>query len=129
LTMEGNKAGLLVFPVAEFAGKLAAGALFASNRLIETNPDAVRAFVAGWVETVDYIRAHKAEAVKLQSAITGFPESVMAREYDLTIGMFTKACEVDAESLANLKRSLLDLQILSTPPGMSQLYTEPFLPK
>src|SRR5215470_5047745 len=108
LTMEANKTGRLLFPVTEFAGKLAAGALFASNRLIETNPDAVRAFVAGWVETVDYIRAHKAEAVKLQSAITGFPESVMAREYDLTIGMFTKACEFDAESLANLKRSFID---------------------
>jgi len=129
LTMEANKTGRLLFPVTEFAGKLAAGALFASNRLIETNPDAVRAFVAGWVETVDYIRAHKAEAVKLQSAITGFPESVMAREYDLTIGMFTKACEFDAESLANLKRSFVDLKILSTPPDMSKLYTEAFLPK
>ncbi len=129
LTMEENKTGRLLFPVTEFAGKLAAGALYASNRLIETNPNAVRAFVAGWIETVDYIRTHKAETVKIESAITGFPESVMSREYDLTIGMFTKACEFDPESLANLKRSFVDLKILSTPPDMSKLYTEAFLPK
>jgi len=85
--------------------------------------------VGGWVETVDYIRGHKAEVVKIQSSITGFPESVMAREYDLTIGMFTKACEFDEESLANLKRSFVDLKILPTPPDMSKLYTEAFLPK
>ena len=129
LTMEENKTGRLLFPVTEFAGKLAAGTLYASNRLIESNPAAVRAFVAGWIETVDYIRAHKAEAVKLQSAITGFPESVMTREYDLTIGMFSKACRFDPESLATLQRSFVDLKILPTPPDMSKLYTEAFLPK
>jgi NitT/TauT family transport system substrate-binding protein len=129
LAMEENKTGRMLFPVTEFAGKLAAGALYASNRLIETNPSAIRAFIAGWIETIDYIRAHKAEAVKMQSAITGFPESVMSREYDLTIGMFTKACEFDQESLENLKRSFIDLKILSTPPDMSKLYTEAFLPK
>jgi NitT/TauT family transport system substrate-binding protein len=129
LTMEENKTGRLLFPVTEFAGKLAAGTLFASNRLIESNPDAVRAFVAGWIETVDFIRANKAEAVKLQSAITGFHENVMTREYDLTIGMFSKACRFDPESLANLQRSFVDLKILPTPPDMSKLYTEAFLPK
>jgi ABC-type nitrate/sulfonate/bicarbonate transport system substrate-binding protein len=129
LTMEENKTGRLLFPVSAFAGKLAAGALFASNKLIETNPNAVRAFVAAWIETVDYIRGHKAEAVKIQSAVTGFPESVMAREYDLTIGMFTKACEFDEESLSNLQRSFVDLKILPAPPDMSKLYTTQFLPK
>ena len=82
-----------------------------------------------WIETVDYIRAHKAEAVKIESGITGFPESVMAKDYDLTIGMFTKACEFDAESLATLKRSFVDLKLLPSPPDMSKLYTEQFLPK
>ena len=89
----------------------------------------MRAFVAAWIETVDYIRAHKAEAVKIESGITGFPESVMAKDYDLTIGMFTKACEFDTESLATLKRSFVDLKLLDSQPDMSKLYTEEFLPK
>ena len=129
LAMEENKTGRLLFPVSKYEGNLASGTLYASNNLIKTNPDAVRAFVAAWIETVDHIRAHKAEAVKIESGITGFPESVMAKDYDLTIGMFTKACEFDAELLATLKRSFVDLKLLDSPPDMSKLYTEEFLPK
>jgi ABC-type nitrate/sulfonate/bicarbonate transport system substrate-binding protein len=129
LSMEENKTGRLLFPASKYEGKLASGTLYASNNLIKTNPDAVRAFVAAWIETVDYIRAHKAEAVKIESAVTGFSENVMAKNYDLTIGMFTKACEFDAESLATLKRSFADLKLLDSPPDMSKLYTEEFLPK
>jgi ABC-type nitrate/sulfonate/bicarbonate transport system substrate-binding protein len=127
--MEANKTGRLLFPVSKYEGKLAAGTLYASNHIIETNPDAVRAFVAGWVETVNYIRIHRAETVKMQAAITGSSESVMARDYDLTIDMFTKACEFDAESLATLQRSFVDLGLLPSAPDMSKLYTEQFLPK
>ena len=98
LAMEENKTGRLLFPVTKYEGNLAAGTIFASQHLIDTNPNAVRAFVAAWIETVDYIRTHKAETVKIESGITGFPESVMAKDYDLTVGMFTKACKFDAES-------------------------------
>ena len=53
----------------------------------------------------------------------------MSRDYDLSIGMFTKDCKFDTESLATLKRSFVDLKLLATPPDMSALYTEAFLPK
>jgi ABC-type nitrate/sulfonate/bicarbonate transport system substrate-binding protein len=119
----------VLVPVSQYEGNLAAGALYASQHLIDTNPDAVRAFVAGWIETVDYIRAHKAETAKIESTVTGFPESVMLKDYDLTVGMFTKKCEFDAESLATLKRSFTELKLLDSPPDMSKLYTEAFLPK
>jgi NitT/TauT family transport system substrate-binding protein len=129
LSMEEKKTGRLLFPVTRYEGNLAAGTLYASNQIIKSNPDAVRAFVAGWIETVNYIRAHKDQAVKIESAVTGFPEGVMAKDYDLTVGMFTKACRFDAESLATLKRSFADLKLLPSAPDMSKLYTEEFLPK
>jgi len=43
---------------------------------------------------------NKAETVKIESALTGYSESVMAKEYDLTIGMHSKDCKFDAQSLA-----------------------------
>jgi ABC-type nitrate/sulfonate/bicarbonate transport system substrate-binding protein len=128
LSMEEKKTGRLLFPVSKYEGNIAAGTVYASNNLIKTNPEAVRAFVAAWIETVDYMRAHKAETVKIESAITGFPESVMAKEYDLTTGMFTKDCRFDAESIAALKRSFADLKLLRTTPDMSKLYTNQFIP-
>jgi len=129
LAMEEKKTGRLLFPVTKYEGSLAAGTVYASNNLIKTNPGAVRAFVAAWIETVNYMHAHKAQTVKIESGITGFPESVMAKDYDLTIGMFTKDCKFDPESIATLKRSFADLKLLPTAPDMSKLYTDEFIPK
>jgi NitT/TauT family transport system substrate-binding protein len=129
LQMEEQKTGRVLAPVSDYEGAAASGVLFASNHLIATNPDAVRAFLAGWIETVAYMRSHKAETVKIEAAVTGFSESVMSREYDLTIGMFTKDCRFDAESLTTLKRAFNDMKLVDTPPDMAKLYTEALLPK
>jgi hypothetical protein len=39
------------------AGILRRGVVYASNDLIAKNPEAIRAFVAAWIETTDYMRA------------------------------------------------------------------------
>jgi hypothetical protein len=53
----------------------------------------------------------------------------MSRVYDLTIGMFTKDCRFDKESLATLKASFVALGRLPESTDMATLYTEEFLPK
>jgi ABC-type nitrate/sulfonate/bicarbonate transport system substrate-binding protein len=129
LDMQEKKTGRPLAQVSEYEGPAGSGALYASKHLVDTDPDAIRAFVAGWIETIDYIRTHKAETVKIESGVTGFPESVMAKEYDLTLSMFTKGCKFDAESLATLQRTFADLKLVDTPPDMATLYTETYLPK
>jgi len=128
LAMAEKQEGRPLFPVSDYVGHIAAGTLYASKQLIETNPSAVRAFIAAWLETTAFIRTHKAETVKIESAITRFSENVMAQEYDTVKGMYSKDCKFDAESLATLKQSFLDLKVLSEPLDMSKLYTEAFLP-
>jgi ABC-type nitrate/sulfonate/bicarbonate transport system substrate-binding protein len=129
LSLEETKEARLIAPVSTYEGNVGSGALFASNQLMASKPDALRAFIAGWLETVDYMRAHKAETVKIESGITHFSESVTAREYDLTIGMFTKDCRFDPESLATLQRSFVDLKLVEGEPNMAKLYTDAYLPK
>lgn len=129
LAFEEAKEGRLIAPVSSYEGNVASGALYASNQLIANNPDAIRAFLAAWIETVDYMRAHKAETVKITSGITHFSEKVMSREYDLTIGMHTKDCRFDPESLATLKQSFVEMKLVADEPDMSKLYTEAYLPK
>jgi ABC-type nitrate/sulfonate/bicarbonate transport system substrate-binding protein len=130
LNMEEQKIGRPLVSVSDYEPSMVSGLLTASNLIIKTHPEAVRAFVAGWVETVDFIRTHKAETVKLESAITHFPESVIAKEYDITHGkLFTKACEFDDQSIAELKRSLVALKLLPASADMSKFYTTEFLPK
>ena len=127
--MEANQQGRLLAPVSTYVGHLAAGTIFATNKLIADNPGAVRAFIAGWLETIAYMRAHKEEAIKLESEATHFPVAVQTKEFNLTFGMFSHDCRFDAESLATLKRSFIDMKEFATPPDMSKVYTEAFLPK
>ncbi|HKT20429.1 MAG TPA: ABC transporter substrate-binding protein [Stellaceae bacterium] len=129
LSMEESKTGRLVAPVSVYEGNVASGAIFASNKLIKSDPAAIRAFLAAWVETADYMRAHKAETVKITSRITHFSEAVMAREYDLTIGMHTHDCRFDKESLDTLRKSFVELKLLPSEPDMSKLYTDAYVPK
>jgi NitT/TauT family transport system substrate-binding protein len=129
LDMQDNKVARLLMPVTDFEGSMASGVIFASNHLIATNPDALRAFLAAWIETISYIRTHKAETVRIESRLTGFDEAVMSRSYDIELGMWIKDCRFDALSLANLERSFIDLKLVPTPPDMSKLYTESFLPR
>jgi ABC-type nitrate/sulfonate/bicarbonate transport system substrate-binding protein len=128
-TMEEQKTGRLLAPVSDFMGRNASGALYATNKLMKENPAAVRAFVAGWIDTIAWMRSHKAETVKIEAKLVGFPESVMSKQYDLTIGMFTDDCRFDKESLKNLKDTFVKLKEMPESVDMSTLYTEEFLPK
>ena len=128
LTMEELKVGGLLVPVSSYEGSIASGTFSASNRLIQTDPGAIGAFLVAWLETVRYIRTHKDETVKMECRIDQLPESVISKDYDLTIGMFTSDCKFDPEALATLKRGFVELKFLDTPPDMSKLYTEEFLP-
>jgi NitT/TauT family transport system substrate-binding protein len=129
LAMEENGTGRLLFPVSAYEGSVASGAIFASDELIARDPEAIRTFLAGWLETTQFIRSHKAEAVKLMSGITHFSESVTSRDYDIVKDMYSKDCRFDQQSLATLKRSFIELKTLDTEPDMATLYTEAFLPK
>jgi ABC-type nitrate/sulfonate/bicarbonate transport system substrate-binding protein len=126
---EEKKQGRLLIPVSKYVGNIAAGTIYATRHLIATNPEALRSFLAAWLETVDYMSKHKAQTVKIESEVTGYSESVMAKEYDNTKGMFSKDCKFDADSIANLKRAFVDQKLVASPPDMSKLFTEAFLPK
>jgi NitT/TauT family transport system substrate-binding protein len=129
--MEQEKVGRLLAPTSTYMGRVASGSIYASDQMMKSDPDTIRAFLAAWIETTAYIgdSSHKAEIVKIESAFTGYPESLVAREYDIDQGMFTKDCRFDGESLEALKDSFMELKLLSTPPDMSKLYTHAFLPK
>ncbi len=127
--MELKHEGRLLIPVSDYEGNIGAGMIYATTSLIASDPDAVRRFLAGWLDTIAFMRKNKAETVRIESGITGFPPAVMSKEYDLTIGMFSSDCKFDQESLANLRRSFTDLKLLPAPPDMAKLYTEAYVPK
>src|SRR5499426_1069277 len=103
--------------------------IFATNKLIAANPNAVRGFVAGWLETIAFMRKNKAETVKIAMEVTNKDEDITSRSYDELMPMFSDTGKFDPKALETLKKSYVELNLLPTEPDMSQLYTEAFLPK
>src|SRR5262245_38940383 len=103
--------------------------IFATTRIIAEKPEAVRAFLKGWFETIAFMRRNKAEAVKIAAEVTGKSESITSRSYDEVISMFSDTGRFDPKALETLRKSYVELKLLPAEPDMSTLYTEAFLPK
>jgi NitT/TauT family transport system substrate-binding protein len=103
--------------------------IFATNKLIATRPGAVRGFLAGWFETIAFMRANKGKTVETAMTVLDINRGIAERTYDTLIPMFSDDGRFDAKALAVLSRSYVDLKFLPTQPDMSKLFTEAYLPK
>ena len=103
--------------------------LFARKAFAESNPDAVRSFLAGWFESVDYMHAHRAQTIDIVQKSAGVSKAVATRDYDELLGMFNRTGKFDPKALAVLARSFVEMGMLPVKPDMTKLTTERFLPK
>lgn len=103
--------------------------VFATNKLIAERPQAIRAFLAAWFETIAFMRKNKAATVAIAKTVMEADEDVAGRVYDALMPMFSDTGRFDPRALAVLRKSYVELRILDTEPDMSTLYTEAFLPK
>ena len=101
---------------------------YASNKIIAEHPDEVRAFLAGWFETVAWMRQNKAETVKIAAPIMHKSEDIAARAYDEVMPSLSDTGKFDPKALNVLGQSFVDTKALDNEPDMSKLYTEKFLP-
>jgi NitT/TauT family transport system substrate-binding protein len=103
--------------------------IFATDKLIAGRPAALRGFLAGWLETIAYMRRNKAETVAIAGDVTNKDADITARVYDELMPMFSDDGKFNAAALATLAKSYVELQLLPQEPDMGKLYTEAFLPR
>jgi len=103
--------------------------VFAGNKLIAERPQAIRAFLAAWFETIAFMRKNKAATVAIAKPVMEADDDVAGRVYDALMPMFSDTGRFEPKALAVLRKSYVELKILDTEPDMSTLYTEAFLPK
>jgi ABC-type nitrate/sulfonate/bicarbonate transport system substrate-binding protein len=102
--------------------------IYARRSFIDKNPDAVRAFLAGWFETIALMRQNKNKTVEISSRVMGVSPAIAGRVYDELMPMFNATGKYNPKALEVLRRSYVEMGILPTEPDMSQLVTEKFLP-
>ena len=124
-----TKQGRTLLSTSEIVHDFIQHVIFAQNKLVEKNPDSIRRFLTGWFDTIDWMRANKEEAVQLTMLSTRFDHEVESQEFDLVMPMFSADGKFQAAGLKTVEESFMDLKILPSPPDMSKLYTEAYLPK
>lgn len=126
--LEEAKSGRLLAPTSDYVKDFVANAMFASNDIVKSNPDAVRRFVKAWFETIAFLRQNKAQAVPLLRQVTGYDEDVQNRDYDLTMPDMSLDGRFPPQAMKIMAKSFVQLKILSAEPDMSKLHTDRFLP-
>jgi ABC-type nitrate/sulfonate/bicarbonate transport system substrate-binding protein len=102
--------------------------IYATNKVMTTRPDQLRNFLAGWFETIAFMKSHKEETVQLITPIMRQSPEIVSRAYDVVMPTFSDTGKFDPQAVAILRRSFMDMNLLPAEPDMSKLYTEKFLP-
>ena len=103
--------------------------IFATDDLIQKRPQAVRGFLAGWYETIAWMKANKSQAVAIAAKVQNVDPAIVAGTYDLMMPVFSTDGRFNDKALATLARSFVELGLLPQEPDMKTLYTEQFLPQ
>ena len=103
--------------------------IYASNKLIQSNPEGLKAFLAGWFDSIAFMRGHRAETIEIAAKRTGVSKAVAGYGYDDTMPIFSGNGRFNPKALDVLAESFVELKLLPAKPDMSKLYTEAFLPK
>lgn len=129
LKLERSKQGLIVARFTEYVKHFHNHVIFATNDSIEKQPDAVRAFVKGWFETIKWMRENKAKTVEMMMQMLGDEKDIAEKVYDEAMPAFSLDGKFEAEALNVLAESWVETGALKSKPDVSTLYTEAFLPK
>jgi len=103
--------------------------IFATDKAIAAKPEALRAFLKGWFESVAFMRANKEKTVAIAGEVMGTDAATTAGIYDELMPMFSDTGRFDPKALAVLRRSFVEMKTLPEEPDMSKLTTEALLPK
>jgi NitT/TauT family transport system substrate-binding protein len=103
--------------------------IYASNKLIDSNPQALRAFLAAWFETIAYMRDHRQATIDIAVKHTDVSVEVASAAYDDTMPIMSLDGRFSPKALDVLATSFIDTHTLSSKPDMSKLLTQAFLPK
>ncbi|HKT19020.1 MAG TPA: ABC transporter substrate-binding protein [Stellaceae bacterium] len=126
--LEQQKKGRLLASASDFVGPFLLNAIYARDDFIKQHPDAVRGFLKGWYETVNFMATHRAETVQFEKSIDKFSDTVNEKQYDMVMPSLSRDGKFPPDALAATARSMVDLGMLKTEPDMMKFLTTRFLP-
>jgi NitT/TauT family transport system substrate-binding protein len=127
-SLEDAKEWRIITTAAPFVDHFITHVIFARNELVEKRPEAVRAFLAAWFETIAFMKANKDKSVEISAKVIDVSPAVAARTYDEQMPYFSTDGTFDPEAVATLKTSFIEMGLLKEVPDDSALFTTRFVP-
>jgi NitT/TauT family transport system substrate-binding protein len=102
--------------------------IYATDKLIASRPETIRAFLKGWFAAIAFMRHSKAATVAIATQVIGKDDDINGKTYDELMPMFSDDGKFDPKALDTLANSWVELKVLAQAPDPKTLYTEAFLP-
>lgn len=103
-------------------------AIFATNKAVKERPEAVKAYLEGWYETIRYMKANKDATVKFMVKQFDMTENVARKTYELDINNLSTDGTIPEVNLQGLAESLVAMGIAKEKPPISQFFDGRFVP-
>jgi ABC-type nitrate/sulfonate/bicarbonate transport system substrate-binding protein len=126
--LEESKEWKVITTATPFVEDFITHVFFVRENVIKERPEAVRAFLKGWVNTIALMKKDKAKAVEITSKVVKLKPSVVSRAYDDQIGIFSLDGAFDPKAVAMLKKTFVEMGLLKEEPDDKVLFTTQFLP-
>jgi ABC-type nitrate/sulfonate/bicarbonate transport system substrate-binding protein len=126
--LEEEKSGRVLVQFGDLLKTFHIYVLYAHTEFAVKNPAAVRAFLAGWFETIDWMQKNRERTIDIVRRKTDVSLALATRDYDELSGMFNKTGRFNPEALKVLSRSFVEMGILPNEPDVTKLVTEQYLP-
>ena len=111
-SLEESKEWRVITTATPFVDSFITHVIFATNKVVAEKPEAVRAFLNGWFETIAYMKANKDKSVEITAKVLNLSPAVIGRAYDEQIGIFSMDGAFDPKAVAALKESFIEMGLL-----------------
>ena len=105
-----------------------ADVIYASEPMMTEHPDALRRFLAAWFDTMRFMKANKAETIRITQKMTKLPDDIASKIYDAEMPTFFTDGHFDRKKLAAVQQALIDVGSVEKAVPEDKLITEKFLP-
>src|SRR5262245_60728852 len=126
--LEEGKEWRVITSATPFVEHFITHVFFVREDVIAQRPQAVKAFLQGWQDTIAFMKANKVKTVEITSKVIQVAPSVIDRAYDQQIGIFSDDLSFDPRAGAVLKQSFIEMGLLKDIPEDKEMFTTQFLP-
>ncbi len=127
--LEPKQIARVVAPCSDYVSDFVMHANYASTKLMAERPETLRAFLAGWFESVAFMRANRDATIRIAAPIMRLDPAIVARTYDVVVPKMSLDGRFDRKGVATIARSYVELKTFDTAPDMEKFYNESFLPR